>query len=127
MTSACSKSPSPRPAGTLGGQSLPTARSQRTPPPVRRHPGHPEPPGHLPVTGPGLDQISDFEPHLLTPSPLLSRQPTAIGIPHLPGIAHPTGAVTTRRKYRSVLDHMESCALSPAESRDFIHSLIRDT
>ncbi|MFB8130765.1 helix-turn-helix domain-containing protein [Streptomyces mirabilis] len=29
-------------------------------------------------------------------------------------------------KYRSVLDHMESCALDPAESRDFIHRLIRD-
>ncbi|MFE2514289.1 helix-turn-helix domain-containing protein [Streptomyces mirabilis] len=29
-------------------------------------------------------------------------------------------------KYRSVLDHMESCALAPAESRDFIHRLIRD-
>jgi hypothetical protein len=53
--------------------------------------------GHLPVTGPGLDQISGFEPRLLTPSPLLGRQPTAIGIPHLPGTAHPTGAVTTRR------------------------------
>ncbi len=30
-------------------------------------------------------------------------------------------------KYRAVLDHMESCALGPAESRDFIHSLIQDT
>ncbi|WP_406352624.1 helix-turn-helix domain-containing protein [Streptomyces sp. NBC_00658] len=29
-------------------------------------------------------------------------------------------------KYRSVMDHMESCALSPTESRDFIHRLIRD-
>ncbi|MFF1676055.1 helix-turn-helix domain-containing protein [Streptomyces sp. NPDC058256] len=29
-------------------------------------------------------------------------------------------------KYRSVMDHMESCALSPAESRDFIHRHIRD-
>jgi hypothetical protein len=38
--------------GPLGDQGLPTARSQRPPPAVRRHPGHPEPPGHLPVTGP---------------------------------------------------------------------------
>ncbi|MFI2432540.1 helix-turn-helix domain-containing protein [Streptomyces sp. NPDC018693] len=30
-------------------------------------------------------------------------------------------------KYRAVLDHMESCALGPAESRDFIHSLIQDS
>lgn len=29
-------------------------------------------------------------------------------------------------KYRAVLDHMTSCALDPAESRDFIHSLIRE-
>ncbi|MGW0082465.1 helix-turn-helix domain-containing protein [Streptomyces sp. NPDC003393] len=29
-------------------------------------------------------------------------------------------------KYRAVLDHMESCALGPAESRDFIQNLIRD-
>ncbi|WP_329534043.1 helix-turn-helix transcriptional regulator [Streptomyces sp. NBC_01450] len=29
-------------------------------------------------------------------------------------------------KYRSVLDHMESCALDPAKSRDFIHRLIQD-
>ncbi|GGZ80673.1 helix-turn-helix domain-containing protein [Streptomyces echinoruber] len=27
-------------------------------------------------------------------------------------------------KYRAVLDHMESCALSPAASRDFIHHLV---
>jgi transcriptional regulator with XRE-family HTH domain len=30
-------------------------------------------------------------------------------------------------KYRVVLDHMESCALDPIESRDFIQTLIRDT
>lgn len=29
-------------------------------------------------------------------------------------------------KYRSVLDHMTSCALGPAESRDFIHDIIRE-
>jgi hypothetical protein len=31
---------------------------QRPPPPVRWHPRHPEPPGHLPVAGAGLDQLS---------------------------------------------------------------------
>lgn len=30
------------------------------------------------------------------------------------------------KKYRAVLDRMESCALGPAESRDFIQDLIRD-
>jgi hypothetical protein len=34
---------------------------------------------------------------LLTPVPLLGRQPTAIGIPHPSGIAQPTPTVTTRR------------------------------
>ncbi|MFD7133330.1 helix-turn-helix domain-containing protein [Streptomyces sp. NPDC059894] len=29
-------------------------------------------------------------------------------------------------KYRAVLDHMESCALAPTASRDFIHNLVRD-
>jgi hypothetical protein len=68
-------------------------------PTVRRHPGHPEPPGHLPVTGPGFDQVSSCEPDLpaLAPSPFLGRQSTAIGLPHPPGIAQPTTAVTTRR------------------------------
>jgi transcriptional regulator with XRE-family HTH domain len=30
-------------------------------------------------------------------------------------------------KYRAVLDRMETCALSTAESRDLIHDLVRDT
>jgi hypothetical protein len=29
-------------------------------------------------------------------------------------------------KYRAVLNRMESCALGPAESRDFVRRLIRD-
>lgn len=66
-------------AGPLGDQSLPTTRSQRTPPAIRRHPSHPEPPGHLPVTGPGLEQIRGRQPDPLTPNPLLSGQPSAIG------------------------------------------------
>ncbi|BBJ45167.1 hypothetical protein SSPO_078850 [Streptomyces antimycoticus] len=40
----------------------PTTRCQRSPPAVRRHPGHPEAPGHLTVTNPGLDQVSGHEP-----------------------------------------------------------------
>ncbi|MET7973680.1 helix-turn-helix transcriptional regulator [Streptomyces mirabilis] len=36
-------------------------------------------------------------------------------------------AETQLGKYRSVLERMESCALSPAESRDFVHRLIPDT
>lgn len=50
-------------------------RVQTPPPPVRRHPGHPEPPGHLPVTGPCLDQIGGRQPDPLTPNPLLSPPP----------------------------------------------------
>jgi len=37
------------------------------------------------VDGAGLDQIRRGQPHLLAPSPLRSRQPPAIGIPHDPG------------------------------------------
>ena len=35
--------------GPFRQQRRPAASGQRPPPPVRRHPGHPEPPGHLPV------------------------------------------------------------------------------
>ncbi|MEV4040500.1 hypothetical protein AB0K69_47095 [Streptomyces umbrinus] len=38
-----------------------------------------------------------LEPDLLTPSPFLNHQSTAIGIPHPPGIARTTAAVTARR------------------------------
>ncbi|GAA3651247.1 hypothetical protein GCM10022420_028710 [Streptomyces iranensis] len=41
----------------------PTTWSRRSPPMVPRHPGHPEAPRHLPVTSPGLDQVSGYEPH----------------------------------------------------------------
>ncbi|WP_330290603.1 helix-turn-helix domain-containing protein [Streptomyces sp. NBC_00576] len=36
-------------------------------------------------------------------------------------------AETQLSKYRAVLDRMESCALRPTESADFIHRIIRDT
>ena len=71
-----------RPARALGRQRHPAAAGQRPPPPVRRHPRHPEPPGDLPVTGPILDQLRRCQPQLLTPGPLTGVQPTAIGIPH---------------------------------------------
>jgi hypothetical protein len=56
--------------GTLGDQGLPTARSQRPMPAVRRHPSHSESPGHLCVAGPSVDQGSGDEPDLLAPRPL---------------------------------------------------------
>ncbi|QTD95818.1 hypothetical protein S1361_00600 [Streptomyces cyanogenus] len=106
--------------GTLGSQGLPIARSQRPPPAIRRHPGHPEPPGHLPVTGPGFDQVSGSEPDLLTPSPFLGRQSTAIRIPHPPGIARPTPAVTLPRnphRQRSLAAaHQAPCPSPPAQA-----------
>ena len=73
-------------AGSLGGQGLPAAGRQRPPPPVRRHPRHPEPPGDLPVAGPRLDQLRRLQPHPLPPGPLRGGQPAAIGIPHDTGI-----------------------------------------
>ncbi len=50
------------------------SRSQRPPLPVRRHPRHPEVPGHLPVTGPRLD---------------LTSQPPAAPAPGRPAQPHP--------------------------------------
>jgi hypothetical protein len=35
-------------------------------------------------------------------------------------------AETQLAKYRAVLDHLETCAFSPAQSRDFIHRLARE-
>ena len=52
---------------------------QRPPPPVHRHPRHPEPPGHLPVAGAGLDQLSSGQPHPLAAAPFRGGQPAAIG------------------------------------------------
>ena len=44
-----------RAARSSRGQPLAAAGGQRPPPPVHRHPRHPEPLRDLPVTGPGLD------------------------------------------------------------------------
>ena len=67
------------------------ASRQRPPPPVRRHPRHPEPPGHLPVAGAGLDQLRRSQPHLLAAGPFRGGQPAAIGVPHGSGIARCAG------------------------------------
>jgi len=71
----------------LRQQGRPATGGQRPPPPIRRHPRYPEPPGYRPVIGPGLDQASRRQPHLLTAGPLSRGQPATIGIPHDPGIA----------------------------------------
>jgi hypothetical protein len=42
----------PGTTGALRGQRRPATSGQCPPPPVRRHPAHPEPPAHIPVTGP---------------------------------------------------------------------------
>jgi len=46
---------------------LPAGR-QRPPPPVHRHPRHPEPPRDLPVAGAFPDQLRPGQPHLLAAS-----------------------------------------------------------
>ena len=48
-------------------------------------------PGHLPVAGARLDQISSGQPHPLAAGPFCAGQPAAIGIPHGSGIARYTG------------------------------------
>jgi hypothetical protein len=73
-------------SGSLRQQRRPATSGQRPPPPIRRHPRHPEAPGHLLVAGPGLEQVRRRQPHLLPAGPLGRGQPTAIGIPHDPGI-----------------------------------------
>ncbi|MFB6856740.1 hypothetical protein ACFVZL_33440 [Streptomyces sp. NPDC058320] len=54
---------------------------------VDRLPGGGDPPGDLRVTGSGPGQIGGRQPNPPTPSPLLSRQPAVIGIPHPSGMA----------------------------------------
>ena len=67
------------PPAPFDGQRRPAAGGQRPPPPVRRHPRHPEPPGHLPVAGPGLDQLRRRQPHLLPAGPLSRVSPPPSG------------------------------------------------
>jgi len=89
-----SRQTTPRTAGPLGGQRRPASSLQRSTPPVRRHPTDPEPPSHLAVIGPRLDQLGGSEPHLLPPGPFHGGQPTTIGIPHINDIANRSAAVT---------------------------------
>src|SRR5207247_2141234 len=84
----------PRPAAAPAGQRGPAPASHRPPPPVRRHPRHAEPPGHLPVTGPRLHYLRGRQPHLLPAGPLHRIQPATIGVPHDTGIPQDRPAVT---------------------------------
>jgi len=61
---------------------------ERPPPPVRRHPRHPEALRDLPVAGAGLDQLRRSQSHPLAAGPFRGGQPAAIGVPHASGIAH---------------------------------------
>ena len=71
---------------------------------------------HFPTTGQSFDYVEGPVPQLDT---------VQLDTHH--GACEFLDAEAQLSKYRSVLDRMESCALSPAESRDFIHRLIRDT
>ncbi|MEU9209455.1 helix-turn-helix transcriptional regulator [Streptomyces sp. NPDC048415] len=71
---------------------------------------------HFPTTGQSFDYVEGSVPQLDT-----------VQLDSHHGACEFLDAETQLSKYRSVLDRMESCALSPAESRDFIHRLIRDT
>src|SRR3954470_6114868 len=60
--------PAAGPARALGGQRRAAAGAQRAAPAVDRHPGHPEPGGHLSVGGTFLDPLRGLQPHLLPPA-----------------------------------------------------------
>jgi transcriptional regulator with XRE-family HTH domain len=70
---------------------------------------------HFPSTGQSFDYVEGAVPQLDTVQ--LDTHHGGCGF---------LDAEAQLSKYRAVLDHMESCALGPAESRDFIHRLIRD-
>lgn len=70
---------------------------------------------HFPSTGQSFDYIKGPVPQLDTVQ--LDTHHGGCGF---------LDAEAQLSKYRSVLDQMEPCALDPAESRDFIHRLIRD-
>jgi transcriptional regulator with XRE-family HTH domain len=71
---------------------------------------------HFPTTGQSFDYVEGPVPQLDT-----------VQLDSHHGACEFLDAEAQLSKYRSVLDRMESCALSPAESRDFIHRLIQDT
>jgi hypothetical protein len=71
---------------------------------------------HFPSTGQSFDYIDGPVPQLDT-----------VQLDSHHGAGEFLDAEAQLKKYRSVLDRMESCALSPTESRDFINRLIKDT
>jgi transcriptional regulator with XRE-family HTH domain len=71
---------------------------------------------HFPTTGQSFDYVEGSVPQLDT-----------VQLDSHHGACEFLDTEAQLSKYRSVLDRMESCALSPAESCDFIHRLIRDT
>jgi hypothetical protein len=85
----------------LGSPVPPATDGQGPPPSVGRHPRYPEMPGHLPLTGPRLNQPGRGQPHLLPAGPLLCQQPATIGIPDNSGIAHDAPAVSRACNLRS--------------------------
>jgi hypothetical protein len=87
----------PGAARPLGGQRRTAAGRQCPPPPVRRHPRHPEAFTYFPVAGPGLDQLRRRKPHTFPAGPLLRGQPAAIGIPHDCGMPRAARPVTRAR------------------------------
>src|SRR4051812_6383745 len=86
--------PAARSARALGRQRRATPVGQRPPPPVGRHPGHPEPDRDLLVGGPFLEPLRRRHPHPLPPGALLGGQPTTLGVPHGYGIARAAAAVS---------------------------------
>ncbi|GAB3181865.1 helix-turn-helix domain-containing protein [Streptomyces incanus] len=71
--------------------------------------------GYFPSTGQSFDYVAGAVPQLDTVQ--LDTHHGGCGF---------LDAEAQLTKYRAVLDHMTSCALGPAESRDFIHNLIRE-
>ncbi|MFF6881280.1 helix-turn-helix domain-containing protein [Streptomyces sp. NPDC012474] len=69
----------------------------------------------FPATGPTFDYVDGAVPQLDT-----------VQLDSHHGACEFLDAEAQLRKYRAALDRMESCALSPAETRDFIHHCIQD-
>ncbi|MEU0740908.1 helix-turn-helix transcriptional regulator [Streptomyces sp. NPDC006134] len=70
---------------------------------------------HFPTTGQSFDYIEGSVPQLDT-----------VQLDSHHGACEFLDAEAQLSKYRAVLDRMESCALDPAKTRDFIHHRIQD-
>ena len=92
--------PAARATGSLRRQRRSAAFGQRVPPAVGRHPGDPEPGGHLLVGGSFIDPLRRGQPHLFPSGALLRGQPTTLGIPHDTGIAQATSTVSRVQNFR---------------------------